>query len=106
MGTTGGGAGFELAAPARIVFGAGSAGQAGGIAAALGTHALLVAGKSGRHAAVIAGPLAAAAVRWTPFAVDGEPTVDTARAGVAAARAAGCDLVIGIGGGSALDAAK
>jgi len=97
---------FELAAPARIVFGAGSVRQLGGIAAELGRHALLVGGKSGRHGAAITEALAAAGVRATPFSVDGEPTVDTARAGTAAARAAGCDLVIGFGGGSALDAAK
>jgi alcohol dehydrogenase class IV len=100
------GAAFELAAPARIVFGAGAVGQIGGIARALGQHVLLVTGRSRRHEAALAGPLAAAGVRWTPFAVDGEPTVATARAGTAAAAAAGCDLVVGFGGGSALDAAK
>ncbi|HEY7375755.1 MAG TPA: iron-containing alcohol dehydrogenase [Polyangia bacterium] len=97
---------FELAAPARVVFGAGSVGQLGDIASGLGRHALLVAGKSRRHGDAAAAALAAAGVRATPFSVDGEPTVDTARAGAAAARAAGCDLVIGFGGGSALDAAK
>ena len=100
------GVAFELAAPARIVFGAGTVAQIGAIARGLGTHALLVTGKSRRHEAAVAEPLAAANVRWTPFAVDGEPTVATARAGTAAAGAAGCDLVIGFGGGSALDAAK
>ena len=50
--------------------------------------------------------LGAAGVRWTPFSVLGEPTLATARDGVAAARKAGCDQVIGLGGGSALDAAK
>lgn len=100
------GVAFELAAPARIVFGAGTVGQIGGIARALGERALLVTGRSRRHEAAVAGPLAAAGVGWTPFAVDGEPTVAMARAGTAAAVAAGCDLVIGFGGGSALDAAK
>ena len=42
----------------------------------------------------------------TVFAVTGEPTVDLARAGVSQARQAGCDQVIGIGGGSVLDAGK
>ena len=42
----------------------------------------------------------------TVFAVSGEPTVDLARAGVSQARLAGCDQVIGIGGGSVLDAGK
>jgi alcohol dehydrogenase class IV len=40
------------------------------------------------------------------FAVDGEPTVDVARAGVARAAAARCDGVVALGGGSALDAGK
>jgi alcohol dehydrogenase class IV len=40
------------------------------------------------------------------FSVPGEPTVERARAGATAARDAGCDLVVGFGGGSALDAAK
>ncbi len=45
-------------------------------------------------------------VAWTTFAVQGEPSVQDALAGVAAVRAAGCDLVISCGGGSALDAGK
>ncbi|HXU06400.1 MAG TPA: iron-containing alcohol dehydrogenase [Polyangia bacterium] len=94
-----------LEAPARIETGAGALERLGTIARDLGTHALLVTGQSNRTARAGA-LLADAGVRWTRFAVDGEPTVDTARAGTAAALAAGCDLVIGFGGGSALDAAK
>ena len=71
----------------------------------MGTPGAAVAGSPGAGAIRGHGRLAAAGVRWTAFSVDGEPTVDTARAG-AAARAGGCDLVIGFGGGSALDAAK
>ncbi|HMF42277.1 MAG TPA: iron-containing alcohol dehydrogenase [Polyangia bacterium] len=94
-----------LEAPARIETGPGVLDQLGMIASGLGRHALLVTGHSNRHAR--AGELLAdAGVRWTRFAVEGEPTVDVARAGTAAALSAGCDLVIGFGGGSALDAAK
>jgi len=97
---------FELAAPARVVFGAGAAREAGVIAGELGRHALLVCGRSAERAGVMVALLEAAGVRATTFAVAGEPTVEVARAGVAAARAAGCDLVVGFGGGSAIDAAK
>jgi alcohol dehydrogenase class IV len=97
---------FELAAPARIVFGAGATRDVGAIARAFGAHALLVTGRSAARAGVVTAPLDAAGVRWTAFAVAGEPTIAVARDGVAAARAAGCDLVVGFGGGSALDAAK
>jgi alcohol dehydrogenase class IV len=99
-------AAFELAAPARIIFRAGACGDVGEIARELGAHALLVTGRSAARAAAVTAPLAAAGVRFTSFAVAGEPTVEVARTGVATALEAGCDLVIGCGGGSALDAAK
>jgi alcohol dehydrogenase class IV len=99
-------AALALAAPTRIVFGAGSVRELGALTRELGAHALLVTGRSNARRGAVAATLEAAGVRWTPFAVAGEPTVDGARAGVAAARAAECDVVIGFGGGSALDAAK
>jgi alcohol dehydrogenase class IV len=97
---------FELAAPARIVFRAGAVADVAAAARDAGSHALLVTGRSRQRAGVVTRHLDGAGIRWTAFSVAGEPTLDTARAGVAAARDAGCDLVIGFGGGSALDAAK
>jgi alcohol dehydrogenase class IV len=97
---------FELTAPARVLFGAGRIKEAGALAHELGGHALMVTGRSGERSGLLTDALAVSGVRWTPFAVSGEPTLATVREGVAAARTAGCDLVIGFGGGSALDAAK
>ena len=101
---------FELAAPTRIVFGAGCAREVGALAAGLAAGsercALVVTGKSVGRAQAVLEALAAAGVRATTFSVAGEPTVETARAGVAAARAASCDVVIAFGGGSTLDAGK
>ena len=50
--------------------------------------------------------LEAAGVRATSFRQRGEPTVDDVDRALAAAREADCDCVIGLGGGSAIDAAK
>jgi len=97
---------FELAAPTRIVFGAGCAREVGALAAGLGKSALVVTGKSTERARVVLEALAAAGVRATTFSVAGEPTVETARAGLEAGRAASCEVVIAFGGGSTLDAGK
>jgi alcohol dehydrogenase class IV len=97
---------FELVLPARIVFGAGCAREVGALAAGLGSSALVVTGKNPDRARAMLETLGAAGVRATTFSVAGEPTVQTARAGVAAAREASCDVVVAFGGGSTIDAGK
>lgn len=97
---------FELAAPTRIIFGAGCAREVGALAAELGRCALVVTGKGPDRARAVLETLAAAGLRATTFSVAAEPTVEMARAGVVAARAASCDVVVACGGGSAIDAGK
>ena len=96
---------FELATPTRILFGDGRVTEAGGLAAGLGSRALVVEGRSGRGE-VLLEPLRASGVAATRLAVAGEPDVALVEAGVRVAREAGCDVVVAIGGGSVIDAAK
>jgi alcohol dehydrogenase class IV len=97
---------FEFATAARIVFGVGVITQLGSIAAEHGRRALVVTGRDPRRAEPVLEAIRAAGLGTTLFAVTGEPSTDDAERGVAAARAANCDLVIAIGGGSPLDAGK
>jgi alcohol dehydrogenase class IV len=95
--------GFEFATAARIVVGQGRAAELPGVLAGLGSRALVCTGANpARHAGLLAGLMLPAAV----FPVAGEPTVELARAGVAAAREHGADVVAAIGGGSVIDAGK
>lgn len=87
---------FDFAAPARILFGPGVFRELPARAASLARRILLVTGRTPRHSI----PCAAS------FAVEGEPTIETVRAGAARAREHDCDGVVAIGGGSALDAGK
>ncbi|WP_243362480.1 iron-containing alcohol dehydrogenase [Fundidesulfovibrio terrae] len=97
---------FEFAAPGRIVFGPGSISRLPGLAAGLGRTPLVVTGGTPeRHAAALAA-LADAGLPPVTFPVAGEPSVEVAASGAALARENGCDLVVSIGGGGALDAGK
>jgi alcohol dehydrogenase class IV len=97
---------FEFATAARIIFGNGKLTQIGAVAAEHGTHALVVTGRTVDRAAPLLKLLDAADVMYTTFAIPTEPTVERVQQGVETLRSAECDLVIGFGGGSAIDAAK
>jgi alcohol dehydrogenase class IV len=94
---------FEFATAGRIVVGPGRAAELHGVLAVLGSRVLVcTGGDPARHEGLLAGLGLPAVV----FPVRGEPTVDLARVGVAAAREHGADLVAAIGGGSVIDTGK
>jgi alcohol dehydrogenase class IV len=90
---------FELATAARIVFGAGAVSEVAPAARALGSRPLLVTGSDGNH-------LAGTGLEGAVFSVAGEPTIDLVRDGVRAAIENKADVIVAIGGGSAIDAGK
>jgi len=102
--------GFEFFCPARIVFGRGTSARLGAMAAGFGRRALMVtnAGQPGDAGLVdrLASLLDAAGVTVTCCVQRGEPAVADIERTVQAGRSADCDVVIGVGGGSAIDAAK
>jgi alcohol dehydrogenase class IV len=97
---------FEFASPTRIVFGAGTINQAGTIAREYGSRALVVTGRSPERAGPLIQRLESEGINVTPYPVSGEPTVESIVQGVDPCRQGQCEMVIGFGGGSALDAAK
>ncbi|MBT3320316.1 MAG: iron-containing alcohol dehydrogenase [Clostridia bacterium] len=102
---------FENYVPVRIVFGAKKLESVGEHAKALGSKALIVTtGPFFKESGLIdrvAGYLKEAGVQSEVF-MDASPNPhsDEADAGAAFAKETGCDVVIGLGGGSAIDAAK
>jgi alcohol dehydrogenase class IV len=97
---------FEFSTATEIVFGRGRIAELGRRARGVGRRALLVTGAHPErvHSALErsgCGELVAASI-----SIRTEPTTEDVRQGVSVAREAGVDLVLAIGGGSALDAAK
>lgn len=96
---------FEFATATQIIFGAGTLKQIGPLAREMGRKALVVANSS-ELARPLLDILAAQGVGTAVFTIAGEPTVAIVQQGTQQARAEQCDLVIGLGGGSAMDTAK
>lgn len=101
---------FEFATTPLVEFGAGALERLGAHAARHGRRAWLVTGggaleRAGIVERALAG-LAAAGVSVARQKVAAEPDTAVVDRGAREAREAGCELVIGLGGGSVLDAAK
>lgn len=101
---------FSLSRLPRIEFGSGALTKLPVIARSYGTHALLVTGAGSLKASpfwpIIVNGLKAQNMSWLHRAIPGEPSPQMVDEAVRALRTEQIDVVIGIGGGSALDAAK
>lgn len=102
--------GFSIARLPRIEFGSGTFDKLPAITRKYGTRALVVTGarslKTSRFWPALTTGLQAQGVTWQTLAIVGEPSPDVVDAAVGALRSEAIDVVVGIGGGSAMDAAK
>jgi alcohol dehydrogenase class IV len=97
---------WEFATAARIVFGRGVAREAPAAVSAFGTRVLVVTGSDPARADWLVAGLAELGASPSVVATPGEPDVHfIARHAASAARAA-IDVVVAVGGGSAIDAGK
>lgn len=101
---------FSIARLPRIEFGSGALERLPDIAAGFGRNVLLVTGErsfaESEAGARLFASLRAHNLSWEQVRVSGEPSPEFVDATVAALRGTRFDAVVGIGGGSALDAAK
>ncbi len=101
---------YSLKLPGRTLFGKGALEEAGGNFRALGTRALIVTGKIVQKSEAFSSLtrlLSKHSVGWAVFSeIPGEPDDRMIDEGARAYGYAGCDFIIGLGGGSPLDSAK
>jgi len=101
---------FSISRLPRIEFGSGALSKLPTHARGFGTHALLVTGagslRNSPFWSMLTAGLKAQGMSWLHLAIPGEPSPQMVDDAVRAFRTEQIDIVIGIGGGSALDAAK
>jgi len=102
---------IEYLMPVNIQFGPNRIEEAGDLVARLGKNALLVTGKKAMKKSGVTDRLISSlqdsSVKVTVFdEIFPNPTDDLVDKGAGIARKNGCDVIVGFGGGSAMDAAK
>ncbi|MFW5748672.1 MAG: iron-containing alcohol dehydrogenase [Chloroflexota bacterium] len=97
---------FQFATAQKIIFGVGEAVSLGQLARQFGVRALVITGRDPIRVDALVRSMRAAGITTTVFARDGEPTIEIVSAAVSQARDLNAELIVGIGGGSAIDTAK
>ena len=101
---------FSISRLPRIIYGNGRIKEVPSLATSYGRKVLLVTGKQSFYATprwqAFIDSLESKGMRWLHFTVSGEPTPTLVDRAVNQFRGAAIDVVIAIGGGSVLDAAK
>lgn len=97
---------FEFATATRILFGPGTISQVAQIAAGMANQVLLVTGKDTQRAERLIKDMDDVGLNYTIYQTRTEPTIEMVSQATDLARKTRTDLVIAIGGGSAIDLAK
>lgn len=97
---------YQFATATQIIFGEGKAREVATEAEKMGRRALVVTGWNGDRVKPILEQLGGKKIKALSVQVSGEPTVALVKDEIKMARKVGCDMVVGIGGGSVLDAGK
>ncbi|MBP7686727.1 MAG: iron-containing alcohol dehydrogenase [Thermoflexales bacterium] len=97
---------FEFATATRIILGAGTINEVPALARSFGRRVLLVMGSEQDFVTRAIDQLRDHDLEVDTFTVDGEPKITTALDGLHRARSIRAEVIIGLGGGSALDTGK
>lgn len=102
---------FEFQNPTRLIFGVGNLSRLGEVVRGHGGRALLVTGggsvkRSGVYDRALASLQAAGVTVAECPGVEPNPRISSVARGAQMARSEGCDVVVALGGGSTMDAAK
>jgi alcohol dehydrogenase class IV len=97
---------FDFATATRVLFGPGVVQEVAPAAKEMGRRALLVIGCPAESAGWLSDAMKKEGIGCVSLAIEAEPSVALVGQGVELARREQCDLVIALGGGSAIDAGK
>ncbi len=97
---------FDLLATPQIYFGSGKIEVIGNLIKDFGSQALIVGSESALKTINLQEILADQSINYTTFIAKGEPTIELVDRGITAGLDFKAEVVVGVGGGSALDAGK
>ncbi len=97
---------FEFSTAGKIVFGQGSINFAISLIKETSKNIFLIIGKNKSRINCLIDELNRSGINTTIFQISSEPTIEQIESAVALVKESGADLIVGIGGGSVIDAGK